>query len=68
MHKVSTPLDPGMDLSPRQENEHELDSSSFPYGNILGKLKFLAGIARPDISCSVRELHRRVTSPCMRHW
>ena len=29
---------------------------------------FLAGMTWPDISCSVRELSRRVTSPCVRHW
>ena len=66
MPNVSTPLDSGMDLSLTQENKQELDSSSFPYSTILGELMFLAGTIRPDISCSVREISRRVTSPCMR--
>ena len=43
VRKVSTPLDPGMDLSPRQENVQEPDSSSFPYARIWGS------------SCSSRE-------------
>ena len=68
VRRVHTPLDPGIDLSSRQDVEEELDSSRFPYARILGKLMFLAGMARPDISCSVRELSRRTGSPCMRHW
>ena len=65
VRKVFTALDPGMDLSPRQENKEEFDSSSLLYARILGKLKFLAGMTRPDIAYSVRELSRRVASPCM---
>ncbi|CAN0501684.1 unnamed protein product, partial [Discosporangium mesarthrocarpum] len=38
------------------------------YANILGKLMFLAAMTRPDLSHSVRELGRRSTSPCLRHW
>ena len=34
VRKVSTPLDPGMDLLPRQENGQGLDSSSFPCARI----------------------------------
>ena len=63
VRKVFTPLDPGMDLSPRQENEEEIASSSLPCARILGKLMFLAGMTRLDIACSVRELSRRVASP-----
>ena len=33
-----------------------------------GEIMFLAGMTSPDISCSVRELSRRVSSPCKRHW
>ena len=35
VRKVSTPLDPGMDLSPTQENEQELNSSSVPYDQVF---------------------------------
>ena len=68
VRKVNTPLDPGIDLSARNDDEEELDVSRFPYARILGKLMFLAGMTRPDISCSVRELCRRTSSPCTRHW
>ena len=68
VRKVHTPLDPGIDSSTRREDEEELDVTRFPYARILGKLMFLAGMTRPHISCSVRELSRRTSSPCMRHW
>ena len=29
---------------------------------------YLAGMTRPDLSNAVRELGRRASSPCMRHW
>ena len=69
VRNVSTPLEPGMDLSPRPDDKQKLNTSSFPCARNLGKHMLLAGMTRPDISCSVRELSRRVTSPfCMRHW
>ncbi|CAM9807250.1 unnamed protein product, partial [Discosporangium mesarthrocarpum] len=33
-----------------------------------GKLLFLAGMARPNLSNSVRVLGRPAASPCLRHW
>ncbi|CAM9832855.1 unnamed protein product [Sphacelaria rigidula] len=68
VRKTYTPLVPEMDLSKRKENEAELDSSQFRYARILGKLMFLAGMTRPDLSNSVRELGPRTASPCLRHW
>ncbi|MGH0052594.1 MAG: reverse transcriptase domain-containing protein, partial [Sphaerochaetaceae bacterium] len=68
VRRVSTPLDPGMDVSAKSEEEDELDISRFPYARVLGKLMFLGGITQPDISSSVRELSRHIASPCIRHW
>ncbi|CAM9801478.1 unnamed protein product [Choristocarpus tenellus] len=68
VRKTSAPLDPGMDLSAKQDHEEELDPTIYLYANILGKLMFLAGMTRPDLANSVRELGRRAASPCMRHW
>ncbi|CAM9791127.1 unnamed protein product, partial [Choristocarpus tenellus] len=65
---TSTPLDPGMDLFARQDYEEELDPTIYPYASILGQLMFLAGMNRPDLANSVRELGHRAASPCMRHW
>lgn len=63
--RVPTPLDAGMDLSVRRDVEGESNASRFSYARILGKIMFLAGIARPGISCCTRklivaELHRFV--------
>ncbi|CAN0438341.1 unnamed protein product [Discosporangium mesarthrocarpum] len=68
VRKTTTPLDPGMDLSARRDDEEELDTTRFPYASILGKLMFLAGMIRPDLANSVRELGRRAASPCLWHW
>ncbi|CAN0474909.1 unnamed protein product, partial [Discosporangium mesarthrocarpum] len=68
VRKTTAPLDPGMDLSARRDDEEELDTTRFPYASMLGKLMFLAGMTRPDLANSVRELGRRAASPCLRHW
>ncbi|CAM9447767.1 unnamed protein product, partial [Choristocarpus tenellus] len=64
----STPLNPGIDLSARHDHEEELDPIIYPYASILGKHMFLAGMTRPDLANSIRELGHRAASPCMRHW
>lgn len=64
VRKVFTPLDPGMDLSARQKDEEKVHSSSLLYARNLGTLVFPEGMTRPDIF-SVRELTRRVASPCI---
>ncbi|CAM9124172.1 unnamed protein product [Discosporangium mesarthrocarpum] len=64
VHTASSSLDPGMDLTARQ-NKEELDTTRCPYANILGNLMFLAVMTRPDLSNSVRELTRRAASPCV---
>lgn len=68
VRKVSSQLDLGIDVSPRQENGQELHSSSFPCTENLGMIMFLTGMNQPGTSCSARKLSRRVTSPCMQHW
>ncbi|CAM9907252.1 unnamed protein product [Sphacelaria rigidula] len=52
----------------RKVGEGELDSFQFPSARIRRKLMFLAGMTRPDLPNSVRELRRRVASPCLRYW
>ncbi|CAM9817842.1 unnamed protein product [Choristocarpus tenellus] len=68
VRETPTPLDPRMDLSARQDNEEELNPTIYPYASIFGQLMFLAGMTRPDLTNSVRELGRRAASPCMQHW
>ncbi|CAN0067604.1 unnamed protein product, partial [Choristocarpus tenellus] len=57
-----------MDLTTRRTDEEELDQRYKPYRTILGKLMFLAGMTRPDLSNNVRKLGRYAASPCNRHW
>ncbi|CAM9873567.1 unnamed protein product [Choristocarpus tenellus] len=54
VRETSTPLDPRMDLSAKQDYEEELDPTIYPYASILGQLVFLAGMTRPDLANSVR--------------
>ncbi|CAM9822090.1 unnamed protein product, partial [Choristocarpus tenellus] len=68
LRSTSSPLSPGMDLTARRTDEEELDQRYKPYRTILGKLMFLAGTTRPDLSNSVRELGRYAASPCDRYW
>ena len=64
---TSTPIDPGMDITATRSNEDVLDTSCM-YSHHVGKLMYLAGMTRPDLANAVRELGRRASSPCMRHW
>ena len=64
---TTTPIDPGMDISATQSNEQPL-SAGYMYAHHVGKLMYLAGMTRPDLSNAVRELGRRASSPCLRHW
>ncbi|CAM9794741.1 unnamed protein product, partial [Choristocarpus tenellus] len=48
VRNTSSPLNPGMDLTPRITDEEELDRRYRPYCTFLGKLVFLAGMTRPD--------------------
>ncbi len=64
---TTTPIDPGMDISATRSDDIVLDTS-YMYSHHIGKLMYLAGMTRPDLSNAVRELGRRASSPCMRHW
>ncbi|CAN0032119.1 unnamed protein product [Discosporangium mesarthrocarpum] len=50
----------------RRRREYGRQTLSTPH--IRRKLMFLAGMTRPDLSNSVRELGRRTSVPCLRHW
>jgi len=64
---TSTPIDPGMDITATRHDETVLHSS-YKYAHHVGKLMYLAGMTRPDLANAVRELGRRASKPCMRHW
>lgn len=62
VRKVSTVLDPGIDISTRQDHGEELDSSRFPYTRISGKLMFLVKTTRPACSVSLHSTLAGVTT------
>ncbi|CAM9554630.1 unnamed protein product [Discosporangium mesarthrocarpum] len=64
---VSTPLDLGMGKTARREDEEILDGKIYPYPTLVGKHMFIAGMTRPDLSHSLRELGRRTNAPCLHH-
>ncbi|CAM9425457.1 unnamed protein product [Choristocarpus tenellus] len=51
--EISSPSNPGMDLTPRRTDEEELDQNYKPYRTILRNIMFLAGMTRLDLSNSV---------------
>ncbi|CAM9191807.1 unnamed protein product [Discosporangium mesarthrocarpum] len=65
---ASTPLDPGMDMAARREDEEILNGKLYPYPTLVGKLVFLAGMTRPDLFISIPELGRRTNARCLSHW
>jgi hypothetical protein len=63
--KVTTPLDPSVKYV--QEGE-PLDTRTYPYNTVLGKLLFISVCTRPDIAHAVNVLTRFMQKPTMMHW
>lgn len=64
----NTLLAPGNDLSAHKDDEAYLGTSRSSCTTIVGNVTFLAGMTRPGLCSSVRELGRLTTSPCLKHW
>ena len=68
---VSTPLDPGCNLSkdqcPKTDEEKALMQDK-PYAQLVGSLMYLAIATRPDISHAVGLLGRFSSNPGLAHW
>ena len=68
---VSTPLDPGCNLSedqcPKTDEEKALMQDK-PYAQLVGLLMYLAIATRPDISHAVGLLGRFSSNPGLAHW
>ncbi|CAM9214121.1 unnamed protein product [Discosporangium mesarthrocarpum] len=56
----------GHDRTARRRGDTGRQHLSYP--TLVGKLMFLAGMTRSDLSNSVRELGRRTNAPSLRHW
>ncbi|GLC41061.1 hypothetical protein PLESTB_000947700 [Pleodorina starrii] len=61
----STPLDANVRLSSEGEL---LDTSRFPYSELVGSLLYLSVCSRPDISFAVGALARHMAKPTTDHW
>ena len=58
---VSTPMDPGLKLSPTDiptKPEDKREASKFPYRDIIGSCMYLMTCTRPDIAYAVSQLSR----------
>lgn len=66
---ASTPLTPGSHLKPADDEDHkrfiELNTK---YRSPIGRLNFIAGLARPDISFAVSNLAKFCKKPGLSHW
>jgi hypothetical protein len=62
----SLPISTGLDLT--STSAEPLDTSKFPYRQLVGSLMHLAVTIRPDISYSVGVLSRHLSNPSMIHW
>ena len=68
---VSTPMEPGLRLSPEQgaeTPEERAEMSDLPYINAVGALMYLATCTRPDIAYTVSQLARFNSNPGRAHW
>lgn len=66
---VSTPLTPGLHLAPADDDDHQkfLDLK-INYRSPIGRLNFIAGLARPKISFAVSSLAKYCERPGLSHW
>lgn len=68
---VDTPALPGTALSVKdcpQSDQEKQEISEIPYREIVGSLKFLAVISRPDIMHAVNQVSRFLSNPGKKHW
>ena len=68
---VSTPMEPGLCLSPEQgaeTPEERTEMSDLPYINAVGALMYLATCTRPDIVYLGSLLARFSANPGQKHW
>ena len=68
---VSTPLNPGQDLSKQQcpkTEEERMEMINVPFRQLIGKLLYLALATRPDLAYAVSKLGQYSSNPGKEHW
>eukprot|EP00882_Tetradesmus_deserticola_P012471 GHRQ01013216.1.p1 GENE.GHRQ01013216.1~~GHRQ01013216.1.p1 ORF type:complete len:372 (+),score=127.55 GHRQ01013216.1:381-1496(+) len=63
---LTTPLSPSIKLSAGEGDP--LDTATYPYSQLVGKLMYLMVCTRPDIAYAVGALARYMSKPLMTHW
>ena len=63
-----TPMEVGVDYSPKRDDELPLDTNVHDFGSLIGSVMFLMIVSRPDIATSVSLWARALHAPTMRHW
>jgi hypothetical protein len=69
-HVVATPLSPGAKHSRKEcpSEENRLDSTKYPYRQLVGSLMYLAVGTRPDITHAVQHLSQFLANPGLPMW
>ena len=62
------PLSTSAKLSQADDGSEELDTSRYPYSQLVGSLMYLAVCTRPDIAFAVGALARFMAKPSVTHW
>jgi transposase InsO family protein len=58
----------GLNIKLAAEEGEPLDTSKYPYSQLVGSMMYLAVCTRPDISYSVGALARYMAKPTLVHW
>lgn len=64
---VSTPLPPGIQLTPNNETDNIANTPTYPYREVVGSLMYLMVSSRPDIAYAVGYLARFLNAHNIQH-
>jgi len=64
----STALTTGITLTAAKPDDELLDTSAYPYSELIGSLLYLSVCTRPDIAQAVGALSRYMANPTPEHW
>lgn len=64
----STPVDSAIKLVPAQSEEEFLDTTVYPYAELIGALLYISVCTRPDLTQAVNMLARFMAKPTKLHW
>ena len=65
---VDVPMAADTKLHKAADGEEPLDTTRYPYRELIGTLLFLSVCTSPDIACVVNKLTRYMSVPTIKHW